>query len=198
MFFLRWLVGLFARILRFFVKKEEKKRAITFDEWIDLLREMSLKGFECEAYIIVKAEFPAGARKFSEADGNRLLAKEMSKYANVRLSGILTRFQDDVRESLDQNDETRLERAFRVLKSDLGELLFFEKMEGFPESIAAELSHNIEEAVSVWQAEYGAMLRMNFETIPAGTLGEELLWMFGINPPADMLRPMEERLDNYA
>ena len=42
------------------------------------------------------------------------------------------------------------------------------------------------------------MLRMNFETIPAGTLGEELLWMFGINPPADMLRPMEERLDNYA
>ena len=103
-----------------------------------------------------------------------------------------------MRESLDQNDETRLERAFRVLKSDLGELLFFEKMEGFPESIAVELSHNIEEAVSVWQAEYGAMLRMNFETIPAGTLGEELLWMFGINPPADMLRPMEERLDNYA
>ena len=198
MFFLRWLVGLFARILRFFVKKEEKKREITFDEWIDLLREMSLKGFECEAYIIVKAEFPAGARKFSEADGNRLLAKEMSKYANVRLSGILTRFQDDVRKSLDQNDETRLERAFRVLKSDLGELLFFEKMEGFPESIAVELSHNIEEAVLVWQAEYGAMLRMNFETIPAGTLGEELLWMFGINPPADMLRPMEERLDNYA
>ena len=60
MFFLRWLVGLFARILRLFVKKKEKKREITFDEWIDLLREMSLKGFECEAYIIVKAEFPAG------------------------------------------------------------------------------------------------------------------------------------------
>lgn len=186
--FLKWLFGLLSRILRLFTKKKEEKREISFDEWIDLLRETSLEGFEGEAYRRLKEGFPSGARKISEADGNRLLAKEMSGYASIRLSGILDRFQYDVRECLTQNDETRLERAFRVLKRDLGELLFFGKLEGFPADLAAKLSENIEEAVSEWQAQYGAMLRMNFETTPAGTLGEELLWLFETNPPADMLR----------
>jgi len=188
--FLKWLIGLFSRILRLFTKKkEEEKREITFDEWIVLLRETSLEGFESKAYFRLKEGFPDGARHISEADGNRLLAKEMSEYASVRLSGILERFQNDVMESLTQNDETRLERAFRILRRDLGELLFFGELEGFPEDLAAQLSNNIEETVSEWQTRYGAMLRMNFETIPAGTLGEELLWLFEISPPAGMLRP---------
>ena len=187
---MRWLSGLF--------RKNNKNREVTFDEWIDLLRQTSLEGFDSEAYARLKLKFPIGAINFSKADGNRSLVKEMNHYASTRLSEILEQFQSEIEESLLENDESRLERAFRILKSSLKELMFFETLRDFPRDVTIELSNSIEEAVFKWETEYRAVLRENFETAPAGSLGEELLWMYTTNLPSDMLKSNEKRTEYYA
>lgn len=179
-------------------KNKNKDRKITFDEWIDLLRKTSLEGFDSETYASLKEDFPDGAQNFSKADGNRILLREMSHYASVRLSKILECFQKEIEDSLIDNDESRMERAFRILELNLSEILFFEKIVSFPNDVAIEISNKIEAAVFNWETEYRAVLRENFETAPAGSLGEELLWLFTINSPADMLKSNKERTENYA
>ena len=86
-----------------------------------------------------------------------------------------------------------MERAFRTLRRELGEVLFFEELRGFPVDLAGELTDKITETVLKWQTEFGNKLRDNFELFPAGSLGEELLWFFTINPPVEMLKDTGEK-----
>jgi hypothetical protein len=43
------------------------------------------------------------------------------------------------------------------------------------------------EVILKWQTEYGRLLREQFESFPAGSLGEELLWLFLTHPPVEMM-----------
>ena len=66
--------------------------------------------------------------------------------------------------------------------------MFFERLAGFPQELSERLSSEITEVIAGWQTEYGRLLREQFESFPAGSLGEELLWLFMTHPPAEMLK----------
>lgn len=196
-----FLRGLLSRLLSFlaglFTEKEQKS-PITFNEWLELLRRVSREGFESEAYERLKEGFPEYAQSYSETDGNFLIAREMSAFANERIALSVKAFQDDISQALMENDEGFMERAFRTLRRELGEVLFYEELKGFPKDLARQLTEKIVETVVKWQTEYGKALRDNFELFPAGSLEEELLWLFTINPPAGMLRNTGEGTEDHA
>lgn len=190
------LFRLLSRLLSFIrglFKKKEQKNTITFNAWIELLRKVSTEGFEGEAYERLRNGFPEYGQNYSEADGNCLIAKEMSEFATVRIALSVQAFQNDISQALRENDEGYMERAFRTLRRELGEVLFFEELRGFPVDLAGELTDKITETVLKWQTEFGNKLRDNFELFPAGSLGEELLWFFTINPPVEMLKDTGEK-----
>lgn len=157
------------------------------------MRKVSTEGFEGEAYERLRNGFPEYGQNYSEADGNCLIAKEMSEFATVRIALSVQAFQNDISQALRENDEGYMERAFRTLRRELGEVLFFEELRGFPVDLAGELTDKITETVLKWQTEFGNKLRDNFELFPAGSLGEELLWFFTINPPVEMLKDTGEK-----
>lgn len=190
------LFRLLSRLLSFIrglFKKKEQKNTITFNAWIELLRKVSTEGFEGEAYERLRNGFPEYGQNYSEADGNCLIAREMSEFATVRIALSVQAFQNDISQALRENDEGYMERAFRTLRRELGEVLFFEELRGFPVDLAGELTDKITETVLKWQTEFGNKLRDNFELFPAGSLGEELLWFFTINPPVEMLKDTGEK-----
>lgn len=197
MFLVRLLSRLFSFLLSLFRKKDQK-HPITFHEWLTLLKRVSTEGFKNEAYERLKEGFPDYGKSYSQSDGNYLIAREMSEYATVRISLSVRAFQDDIARALLENDEGYLERAFRALRSDLGEVLFFRELRGFPVDLAQELTEKISETVLKWQTEYGKQLKDSFELFPAGSLGEELLWLFTVNPPVGMLKQSGEGTENHA
>jgi len=184
---MRFLVELFRRLFRFLFPKKQVLSRISCSEWIELLRITADEGFECEEYHRLCQEFPEQTETYDMTDGAGTLAREMESYANKRLSVILNDFQDRVTAALQDNDGLLMESAFRNMGADLSACMFFEHLEGFPKDLSGRLAPEMREVISEWQTEYGRLLREQFESFPAGSLGEELLWLFMTHPPVELM-----------
>lgn len=185
---MRFLYQLLRRLYLFFFPKKKVLPQISYSEWLELLRVTAAEGFECEEYRRLCQSFPEQGEAYYRTDGARTLALEMESYANKRLPVILNDFQDRITSALWENDSLLIEAAFRNLKADLINCMFFERLAGFPQELSERLSSEITEVIAGWQTEYGRLLREQFESFPAGSLGEELLWLFMTHPPAEMLK----------
>lgn len=184
---MRFLFELFRRLFRFLFPKKQVLSRISCSEWIDLLSVTADEGFECAEYHRLCQEFPEQGETYYMTDGAGRLMREMELYANKRLPLILNDFQDRVTAALRENDGLLMESAFRSMRSDLSACMFFEHLEGFPKDLSERLAHEMREVILKWQTEYGRLLREQFESFPAGSLGEELLWFFLTHPPVEMM-----------
>ena len=179
-------------ILKLLFGKKRNTDRVTFSEWLGFLKTVRDKGPECEEFCRLKEGFPSGGKSLSDADGNRLLALEMEDFVNVRISAALETFQGNILHGLNENDESMIETAFQSLEKDLRACLFFVSLEGFPADLSSALSGQVIKLISGWQREYGKVLRGKFETFPAGSLGEEVLWYYFSHQPLEMIRPGQQ------
>lgn len=185
---MRFFYELFRRLYLLFFSKKQTLPQVSYSEWIKLLRITAAEGFECEQYQRLCRSFPEQGETYYRTEGAHTLALEMESYANKRLPVILNDFQDRVTSALWKNDGLLIEAAFRSLRDDLSNCMFFGRLEGFPQELSDCLTSEITEVVAGWQTEYGRILREQFESFPAGSLGEELLWFFMTHPPVEMLK----------
>ena len=179
-------------ILKLLFRIIRKTEGVTFSEWLGFLKTVREKGPGCEEFCRLTESFPSGGKTLSSADGNHLLALEMESFINVRISASLETFQKNIRQGLNENDETLVEAAFHRLKTDLKACLFFETMEDFPADLSSALSGQVTQLISGWQREYGNVLKERFGTFPAGSLGEEVLWYYFSHQPLNMIRPGQQ------